>query len=48
MKPEWIGVAGGAFADPEFPEPVAAVWAGTRYRWVTFPEGIEILEEQAL
>ena len=48
FRPDAIGIAAGSFTDPDFPEPVAVVWAGTRYKWVSFPEGIEILEEQSV
>ena len=46
MKPEWIGLAAGAFAAPDFPPPVAAVWDTGRYAWVRFPEDCEPLDEQ--
>ena len=33
-KPEAIGLAVGAFADPDFPGPSQAVYRGDRHRWI--------------
>ena len=38
--PDRIGVAVGAFADPDFPMPGQAVWSQDRHRWVALPDGI--------
>jgi hypothetical protein len=38
--PHLIGVAAGAFADPDFPMPEQAVWARDRHRWLTLPDAI--------
>jgi hypothetical protein len=38
--PGRVGVAAGAFADPDFPAPQGAVWTENKYRWVPLPEGI--------
>lgn len=32
------GIAVGCFADPNFPEPQAAVWTATKHNWVSFPQ----------
>jgi hypothetical protein len=34
-----IGVAGGCFADPEFPLPTVAIYDKRRHPWVPAPEG---------
>ena len=36
-KPDLIGVAVGAFADPSFPAPTQSVWEEHRHPWVTVP-----------
>ncbi len=33
----YTGVAVGAFADPEFPEPGMALWNQSKHSWVNFP-----------
>lgn len=38
--PDRIGVAAGAFADPDFPMPEQAVWSQDRHRWIELPAGI--------
>ena len=38
--PDRIGVAVGAFADPDFPMPEQAVWSQDRHAWLTLPDGI--------
>ena len=38
FQPGFIGVAVGCFADADFPEPTAAVWAVSKLHWVDFPE----------
>jgi hypothetical protein len=38
--PHLVGVAAGAFGDPDFPMPEQAVWADERHRWLELPEGI--------
>ena len=40
-KPDMIGVAVGAFADPSFPMPNQSVSDARRYSWVQFPEGMK-------
>ncbi len=46
MLPDKIGIAAGSFTDPDFPAPEAAVWDGTRYKWIEFPASVETYEEQ--
>lgn len=48
MAPQLIGVAVGAFAEPAFPAPTAAIWAGSKLDWVEFPAGTPVLEQQRL
>ena len=48
MAPDWIGMAAGTFVDPNFPEPQSAAWVGTKFKWVDFPNDIEIYEEQRI
>jgi hypothetical protein len=36
FMPGIIGVAMGAFADPEFPAPTLSAWERSRHDWVTF------------
>jgi hypothetical protein len=38
LFPQSIGIAVGAFADRDFPEPSASVWSRTKHHWVEFPE----------
>jgi hypothetical protein len=45
-EPERIGVAVGAFADPDFPGPIRSVWEQSKHSWVQmdvaqthFPKG---------
>lgn len=33
-KPDWIAVAPGAFADPDFPAPTQAVYTEHRHAWL--------------
>ena len=47
FRPDHIGVAVGAFADPTFPKPTLSVWEETRHAWVgvahevrQFPQGV--------
>ena len=36
--PSLIGVAAGAFADPNFPPPEQSVWTQDKHGWLTLPE----------
>jgi hypothetical protein len=38
MRPTQIGIAAGAFADPDFPPPVRSVWEESRHPWVMLPD----------
>jgi hypothetical protein len=46
--PDWIGIAAGSFTDPDFPAPTWSVWTATKYKWVTFPEDINLHEDQPI
>ena len=46
LLPDRMGVAAGAFADPDFPAPHAAVWAENEYRCFPLPAGIPARQEQ--
>jgi hypothetical protein len=35
--PDQTGIPAGAFADPQFPEPMASVWCQSKHPWVEFP-----------
>jgi hypothetical protein len=39
--PAMIGVAVGAFADPDYPPPVRSVWEQTMHPWVGMPDGVQ-------
>ncbi len=43
--PGLIGVALGAFADPDFPRPEQAVWARDQHAWLGFPEDMPVFEQ---
>ena len=36
LRPDYLGVAVGAFADPDYPEPSRSVWEISRHPWVEF------------
>lgn len=36
--PVHTGVPVGAFADPDFPEPMVSVWNRSKHAWVKFPD----------
>ncbi|HJS13326.1 GFA family protein [Sphingopyxis sp.] len=38
--PHLVGVAAGAFADPDFPAPEQAVWSEDQHGWLELPPGI--------
>ena len=40
MRPGFVGVAAGAFADPDFPMPDQAVWAEEGHDWVGLPDQV--------
>jgi hypothetical protein len=42
--PHLVGVAVGAFADPDFPMPTQSVWAAEKHGWLSFPASVETYE----
>ena len=38
--PHLVGVAVGAFADPDFPMPEQAVWTEEMHSWIRLPEAM--------
>ncbi len=42
--PHLVGVAAGAFGDPDFSAPQQAVWTKDRHAWVTLPDGMPCFE----
>ena len=36
-RPDELGIAGGAFFDPNFPAPTTSVWEQSRHDWVHIP-----------
>jgi hypothetical protein len=45
--PERIGVAVGAFADPNFPAPEQSVWVEEKHHLLPLPEGMRAFEGNA-
>jgi hypothetical protein len=41
FRPDLIGIAFGAFADPSMPWPALSVWETTRHPWVTFDHQLD-------
>ena len=37
-KPDGVGVAVGAFADPNYPAPARSVWERSQHPWIAVPE----------
>jgi hypothetical protein len=48
FRPDHIGVALGAFADPSMPWPAASLWEATRHPWVNFDHPINRFTDQGL
>lgn len=46
FRPDHVGIAFGAFADPSMPWPAGSVWEATRHPWVTFDHPIERFTDQ--
>lgn len=46
--PSMIGVAVGAFADPEFPAPVLSIFERSKHQWVQFDREVEHFDEGAI
>lgn len=41
LRPGLVGVAVGAFADPNFPPPSWSVWEQTKHGWVGLPADVQ-------
>lgn len=37
LRSSWLGIAGGAFADPHFPPPTISLWEQFKHDWVCLP-----------
>lgn len=46
--PTLVGVAAGTFDDTDCIAPKRHVWASSAQKWITFPEGAEILQQSNL
>jgi hypothetical protein len=46
LRPDWIGVAVGAFTDSDFPAPTRSVWEESRHGWVAFAHDPQHFERQ--
>lgn len=44
-RPTVLGIHGGCFADPNFPQPNTAGWIKSKHDWVTVPDGTKAFEE---
>ena len=42
--PDLVGVAIGAFADPDFPRPQQSVWTKDKHRWLELPHDMAVYE----
>jgi hypothetical protein len=47
-RPDHIGIASGAFADPSMPSPTVSIWETTRHPWVTFDHPVDRFTDQGL
>lgn len=43
--PGKIGIAGGCFADPDFPPPTMSEYEQTKHPWISAPEGAQRFEK---
>ncbi len=41
LRPGHYGIAVGAFADPDFPQPTYSVWEESKHAWVRLPDGMQ-------
>jgi hypothetical protein len=46
LRPDHIGVAVGAFHDPNFPPPTVSVWEESKHGWVAFTHDLARLPTQ--
>ena len=46
LRPDHIGVAVGAFHDPNFPPPTVSVWEESKHGWVAFTHDLAHLPTQ--
>ena len=46
IRPGFVGVAAGAFADPHFPAPAHSLWEQSRHAWVDFAHTPSHLDRQ--
>lgn len=37
LRPDWFGIAAGAFTEPDFPPPSISVWEAFRHAWIDIP-----------
>ncbi|HUN40853.1 MAG TPA: GFA family protein [Acetobacteraceae bacterium] len=42
-RPDWYGVAVGAFADPDFPAPSVSIFEESKHVWVKLPDDMKHL-----
>lgn len=47
VRPDYIGVAVGTFADPSFPAPTRSIWEGSRHSWVAFEHDLGHFQQAA-
>lgn len=47
FRPDLIGIAFGAFADPSMPRPTRSVWEATRHPWVNFDHPVSRSNDQS-
>ena len=48
LRPDFIGIALGTFADPSFPKPTRSVWEEARHEWVVFGHDMERFAQAAV
>ena len=42
LKPEWVAIAAGAFADANFPCPSVSVWEANKAGWLWIPAAVHL------
>jgi hypothetical protein len=45
LSAEKVGIAGGCFADPDFPPPTISVYDKRRHPWIRVPDGVPCFME---